>query len=49
MLVESTPRRAFQGWRYLPADDAPADLAMVEGAGELPPALRSELRAIGAW
>ena len=42
------PRRAFQGWRYLAAGDAPADLA---GAvdGELPLDLALRLREIGAF
>lgn len=26
VLTEPQPRRAFQGWRYLPAEDAPRDL-----------------------
>jgi hypothetical protein len=43
------PTRAFQGWRYLAATDAPADLAGDAARGEpaLPPELRRELRALG--
>jgi hypothetical protein len=48
-LVRVQPRahRAFQGWRYLEAKDAPADLAKGEAADELPEKLASELRALG--
>ena len=42
------PRRAFQGWRYFEAKDAPPDLAAGEGA-ELPQELARQLREIGAW
>jgi len=41
--------RPFQGWRYLAAEAAPADLdAVVPAVGEdaLPPVLRRELRAL---
>lgn len=41
------PRRAFQGWRYLTAADAPADVANGSGATSLPPQLRSELAQLG--
>jgi len=40
------PRRPFQGWRYLAAADAPADLARRQTDG-LPPKLRAELAALG--
>lgn len=44
------PRRAFQGWRYLDAADAPADLETRKGkGGELPEKLRAELVSLGAW
>lgn len=46
--VVPTPRRAFQGWRYLEAKDAPGDLAN-EAFGEAPPELVRQLREIGAW
>ncbi len=49
-LVPVRPRsqRAFQGWRYLPADQAPPDLAgTIAGDGDLPPDLARELRGIG--
>ena len=48
ILTEPLPRRAFQGWRYLEAKDAPEDLAL-EAFGEAPPALARQLREIGAW
>ena len=41
------PRRAFQGWRYLIAEDEPADLSGDGGIAELPPGLRSELAELG--
>ena len=41
------PRRAFQGWRYLEAADAPPDAKGSHGgADEMPGAMREELRAL---
>ena len=40
------PRRAHQGWRYLKAEDAPADLTESDGEG-LPGALVSDLARLG--
>ena len=47
--VRPTPRRAFQGWRYLAADDAPADLASGRGGDldAMPAKLRRELAELG--
>jgi hypothetical protein len=47
--VRPQPRKAFQGWRYLAADDAPPDLGKGAGASlaTLPPELRKELAALG--
>ncbi len=49
VLTAPTPRRAFQGWRYLPADDAPPDLGEVGAQAPLPADLARRLREIGAW
>jgi hypothetical protein len=47
-LVEPRPWRAFQGWRYLAATDAPRDLDRVApGAHNMPEELRRELRDLG--
>lgn len=46
--VRPVPRRAFQGWRYLDADDAPADLGRADkGAAAMPPKMRRELAELG--
>jgi hypothetical protein len=46
--VEATPKRAFQGWRYLPPSDAPSDLGAARAHEEnLPPDLQSALAEIG--
>ncbi|MDI4666917.1 DUF1489 family protein [Xanthobacter autotrophicus] len=45
--VEPRPSRPFQGWRYLKANEAPRDLARVEGGGGLPESLARELRDLG--
>ena len=46
--VVPTPRRAFQGWRYLQPADAPADLAQ-SGNDQIPDTLARQLREAGAW
>jgi hypothetical protein len=47
--VYPAPRRAFQGWRYLVEEDAPADLkgSNARGIAALPPKMRKELAELG--
>ncbi|PRD42267.1 DUF1489 domain-containing protein [Phyllobacterium phragmitis] len=46
--TEWQPRRAFQGWRYLKQEEAPADEANGgKGMAALPAELRQELAALG--
>ncbi len=54
ILVAPYPRRAFQGWRYLEAKDAPPDLPNqakawkeLEGQSSMPAGMAKELRALG--
>lgn len=48
VLTEPRPHRAFQGWRYLDARDAPEDLARAApGAARMPEHMRRELRDLG--
>src|SRR6516165_11333211 len=48
VLVEPRPWRAFQGWRYLAAQEAPRDLDRVApGAKNMPETLRRELQELG--
>lgn len=48
VAVMPQPRRAFQGWRYLEVDDAPADLldSETQGIAHLPTKLRQDLAAL---
>jgi hypothetical protein len=48
-MVATRPqaRRAFQGWRYLSAADAPADLRVVgKDDGDMPKTMRADLREL---
>jgi len=48
VLVQPRPYRAFQGWRYLQAKEAPPDLdRAAPGAHAMPERLRRELRELG--
>ena len=48
VLVETRPRRPFQGWRYLTGEDAPPDLSSLSSDAEgLPPALALALSEVG--
>lgn len=46
--VVPKPRSAFQGWRYLRADEAPADLAKgAKGAAAMSEEMRRQLHELG--
>lgn len=46
--VRARPMRAFQGWRYLEAADAPVDaIGGMDPSDELPTEMAEELRALG--
>ncbi|HXG77747.1 MAG TPA: DUF1489 domain-containing protein [Methyloceanibacter sp.] len=47
VLTRAHPRRAFQGWRYLEAADAPPDMqGQLDEAAGMPAAMRAELREL---
>ncbi len=48
-LVRTQPRgfRAFQGWRYFPVEDAPADVPEGFAADDVPTEMAAELRGLG--
>ena len=47
ILVRPTPRRPFQGWRYLTAEDAPPDMAKGAKVEDMSDAMRRDLGALG--
>ena len=44
-----SPKRPFQGWRYLKAEQAPQDLTQQIGGEDLPNELQQKLIELGAW
>jgi hypothetical protein len=48
IAVAATPKRAFQGWRYLQPNDAPPDLAKARPSDDaLPAEMQAALASIG--
>lgn len=47
VAVQPVPRRAFQGWRYFAAADAPPDLAKGSAATGLTEKMRRDLSELG--
>jgi hypothetical protein len=47
ILVRPSPRRAFQGWRYLSEEDAPPDLKAGAVADDMSEDMRRDLAALG--
>jgi hypothetical protein len=47
ILVRPTPRRPFQGWRYLTAEDAPVDMARGSAGADMSEQMRRDLAALG--
>jgi hypothetical protein len=47
VIVRPTPRRAFQGWRYLLEADAPPDMPKTAAAASLSDDMRRDLAELG--
>lgn len=49
IAVEPTPKRPFQGWRYLKPENAPSDLIHIDQVQSLPIRLQTKLMEQGLW
>ncbi|WP_342974883.1 DUF1489 domain-containing protein [Henriciella sp. AS95] len=47
--VDPMPKRPFQGWRYLKASEAPADLKAGSAGEDIPPDLHAKLKDAMVW
>ena len=47
VVTRKTPRRPFQGWRYLTVTEAPPDEGEIEGDDDMPAEMRRELADLG--
>jgi hypothetical protein len=47
--VDPMPKRPFQGWRYLKASEAPADLKAGSAGEAIPPDLHAKLKDAMVW
>lgn len=47
VMVRPTPRRAFQGWRYLKPEDSPPDLSRSQKDDAMPMQMRAQLAELG--
>lgn len=47
--VDPMPKRPFQGWRYLKAEEAPADLESGRSGEDIPPDLHAKLKNAMVW
>ena len=45
--TEAQAYKPIQGWRYFPPEEAPPDRAGDADTGNMPPAMRAELKALG--
>ena len=49
IAVDPTPKRPFQGWRYLKPSEAPADVRSGTGGSDIPPELHAKLKDAMVW
>ena len=49
IAVDPTPKRPFQGWRYLKASEAPVDIKAGSAGEDLPPELHAKLKDAMVW
>lgn len=47
--VDPTPKRPFQGWRYLKPAEAPGDIKLGTGGEDIPPDLHAKLKEAMVW
>ena len=49
ITVDPTPKRPFQGWRYLNPVEAPSDIRSDGKSDDIPPALHAKLKEAMVW